>query len=124
MLGYVTIGTNDFKRATHFYDELMAVIGESRLWTTESMAAWGSSRDEPSICITKPFDGELATIGNGVMLALKARSRAEVDALHARAIELGGQDEGPAGSRGTNGFYAGYFRDLDGNKLCFFEMKM
>ena len=72
MLGYVTIGTNDFVRAKQFFDELMAVIGESCLWQTESMAAWGSSRDEPTVCIAEAFDGETATIGNGVMLALNA----------------------------------------------------
>jgi hypothetical protein len=32
------------------------------------------------------------------------------------AVELRGTDEGPAGPHG-DGFYAGYFRDLDDNKL-------
>ena len=36
--------------------------------------------------------------------------------MHARALELGGTDEGAPGERWP-GFYAGYFRDLDGNKL-------
>ena len=117
MIGYVTIGTNDFERAAKFFDELLATIGEKRLWETESMAAWGASRNEPSLCIARPFDGNLATAGNGTMVALRVKNRSEVDALHAKALELGGKDEGPVGPRGSNGFYGGYFRDLDGNKF-------
>ena len=117
MIGYVTLGTNDFAKALNFYDQLLALVDEKRLWSTDSMAAWGVSRDLPSLCISKPFDGADATIGNGMMVAIKVSSREQVDAVYAKAIELGGTDEGPAGTRGTNGFYAGYFRDLDGNKL-------
>ena len=69
----------------------------------------------------KPADGKVATVGNGVMVALMAESPQQVDALYAKAIELGATDEGAAGPRGDR-FYAGYFRDLDGNKLNFFCM--
>lgn len=117
MIGYVTVGTNSFDEAVNFFDELMAVLGEKRLWKAESMAAWGLSRDVPSFCIAKPFDGDSATVGNGVMIALKAASQEQVNAVHAKAIELGGKDEGPVGQRGNSGFYGGYFRDLDGNKF-------
>jgi predicted lactoylglutathione lyase len=72
--------------------------------------------------VLTPFDGKPATVGNGVMVALYVDSRAKVDALHARALELGGSDEGAPGPRGDSGFYAGYFRDLDGNKLNAFTM--
>jgi predicted lactoylglutathione lyase len=117
MIGYVTLGTNDFEKALSFYDQLLVLLDEKRLWSTDSMAAWGISREQPSLCISKPFDGSGATTGNGMMVAIKVNRREQVDAVHAKAIELGGTDEGPAGVRGTNGFYAGYFRDLDGNKL-------
>jgi len=117
MIGYVTLGTNGFEKAMQFYDELMTALGESRLWHTDSMAAWGLSRDVPSLCIATPFDENPATIGNGVMVALKVDSSDQVDAVYAKAMELGATDEGAPGARGTNGFYAGYFRDLDGNKL-------
>ena len=63
----------------------------------------------------------LATVGNGVMVALAMKSAADVDRVYAKAIALGATDEGPAGSRGDS-FYAGYFRDLDGNKLAAFFM--
>lgn len=122
MIGYVTIGTNDLDRAAGFYDQLMAVIGAGRFMETEQFIAWAVAPDQPGISVTKPFDGDKATVGNGMMVALAVDSPAKVDAVYAKAIELGGADEGPAGPRGDSGFYAGYFRDLDGNKLSAFCM--
>ncbi|MCM8594840.1 VOC family protein [Accumulibacter sp.] len=119
MIGYVTLGTNDLPRAAAFYDALLGELGARRLWEFERGIAWGVAADRPSLGILKPFDGHAATVGNGVMVALVAVSREQVDRVHARAIELGGKDEGPVGLRGGN-FYAGYFRDLDGNKLNVF----
>lgn len=117
MIGYTTLGTNQFEQALNFYNELMKLLGEKLLWKTDSMAAWGPSRDDPAFCITKPFNGSSASIGNGVMIAFKVTTAEEVDLFHSKAIELGGSCEGKPGKRGENGFYAGYFRDLDGNKL-------
>jgi predicted lactoylglutathione lyase len=122
MIGYVTIGTNDLERGAKFYDELLAEIGAKRFMEEERFIAWAVSPGEPSLAITKPFDGNTATVGNGVMVALVVETPNQVDALYAKAIELGATDEGPAGPRGESGFYAGYFRDLDGNKLNFFCM--
>jgi len=117
MVGYVTIGTNDFQRALAFYDALFEAIGTKRLWTHGEMAAWARSREEVALCVTVPYDGADATVGNGVMVALRLDNRSQVRALHARALELGATDEGAPGPRGSHGFYGAYFRDLDGNKL-------
>lgn len=120
MLAYATLGTNDLPRASAFYDELLAIIGARRFMEEETFIAWGNSETGAGLGITRPFDGNAATVGNGVMIALEARSREQVDALHAKALELGGTDEGAPGPR-MDWFYAAYFRDLDGNKLnvCF-----
>ena len=122
MIGYVTIGTNDIEKAAGFYDRLLAVIGAARFMETDHFIAWSVAPDKPGVSVTKPFDGKKATVGNGMMVALAVGSPAMVDAVHAKAIELGGADEGAAGPRGDSGFYAGYFRDLDGNKLSAFCM--
>lgn len=122
MIGYVTIGTNDLERGAKFYDELLAEIGAKRFMEEERFIAWAVAPGEPGLAITKPFDGNAATVGNGVMVALAVETPKQVDALYAKAIELGATDEGPSGPRGEGGFYAGYFRDLDGNKLNFFCM--
>ena len=119
MIGYVTLGTNDLQRAAGFYDALLAEIGAKRTWDLGRGIGWGVAKDKPSLAIMKPYDGQPATVGNGVMVALVVDSHEKVDRVHRKALELGGKDEGPAGPRGK-GFYAGYFRDLDGNKLNVF----
>lgn len=117
MIAYTTLGTNDLERAARFYDALLSVIGGKRMMEEPGyFIAYGNSKDGAGLGITVPFDKQPATVGNGTMVALEARDRAQVDALHARALELGGTDEGAPGER-FPGFYAGYFRDLDCNKL-------
>lgn len=119
MIGYVTIGTNDLARAAAYYDALLGELGAKRMMETEQFVAWSVKPDQPGLGVTKPFDKKPATVGNGVMVALMVDGAAKVDALHRKALQLGGSDEGAPGPRGE-GFYAGYFRDLDGNKLNFF----
>ena len=121
MIGYVTIGTNDLARAARFYDELLALLGAKRGWETDKFIAWTTGPGAPMVSVIKPYDGQPATVGNGMMVALSAKSKAQVDEVYKNALALGGKDEGPAGPRGDD-FYAGYFRDLDGNKLCVFFM--
>ena len=116
MIGYVMLGTNKFDAAAKFYDDLLGSIGASRMMESDRFIAWSAGQHSPAISICKPFDGNAATVGNGVMVAIPAGSREKVDALYAKAIELGGTDEGAPGQR-SDTFYAGYFRDLDGNKL-------
>ena len=119
MIGYVTLGTNDLPRAAAFYDALLAEIGAKRLWESERGIAWGVTWDKPSLGVMKPYDGQPATVGNGTMVALVVLQPDQVDAVYKKAMALGAKDEGPAGPRGE-AFYAGYFRDPDGNKLCVF----
>ena len=121
MIGYVTLGTNDLPRAAAFYDALLGEIGGTRMMDTERFVAWVVDPKQPGLCIAKPFDGNPASVGNGTMIALAMKSTDLVDTMHAAAIALGATDEGKPGPRGS-GFYAGYFRDLDGNKLNFFCM--
>ena len=121
MLGYVTLGTNDLARAAKFYDAIAAELGVSRMMENEQFVAWGVPGGSAGIGLTKPFDGKPATVGNGVMAALAAKDRAQVDRLYNLAMSLGAQDEGAPGER-FPGFYAAYFRDPDGNKLNAFAM--
>lgn len=121
MIGYVTLGTNDLARAAVFYDAIAKELGTGRMMEWPGAIAWGTPGGGAGIGLTKPFDGNAATIGNGVMVALEAKSKEQVDRLHELALSLGGTCEGPPGPRGE-GFYAAYFRDLDGNKLNAFIM--
>ncbi|MCA9656894.1 MAG: VOC family protein [Myxococcales bacterium] len=121
MIGYVTLGTHDLDRAAAFYDALLAEIGAKRMMSSDRFIAWTASPRSPGLSVTYPHNGEPATVGNGTMVALVVDSRDKVDRLHAKALELGGTDEGAVGERSPQ-FYAGYFRDLDGNKLNVFCM--
>lgn len=121
MIGYVTVGTNDLARAARFYDALAAEMGVGRMMDFDTFIAWGVPGGGAGIAATKPFDGAPATVGNGVMIALEAKDKAQVDRLYAIALEHGGTCEGAPGPRGDT-FYAGYFRDPDGNKLNAFIM--
>ncbi|MFA5990285.1 MAG: VOC family protein [Sphingomonas sp.] len=129
MIGYTVLGTNNIDAARAFYDGLLGSIGATRIMEfgedLGGFTMWGTGWDKPSIALTRPYDGNAATAGNGNMVALVVDERAKVDALHAKALELGGSCEGPPGLRGQEGaqaFYGAYFRDLDGNKLCAFRV--
>ena len=125
MIGYVTLGTNDIDKSAEFYDQLLGSIGAGRFIETDQFIAWSTAPDQSGISITKPFDGQPATVGNGVMVAIILDSTEKVDAFYHKAIELGATCEGAPGPRGElSGFYAGYFRDLDGNKLNAFHFEM
>ena len=122
MIGYVTLGTTDLARAAVFYDAIAAEMGTGRMMEFDTFIAWGTPGGAAGIGLTKPADGNVATVGNGVMVALQAQDTAQVDRIYAIALEKGGVCEGPPGPRGDT-FYAGYFRDLDGNKLNAFVME-
>ena len=126
MIGYVTVGSNDLDKARGFYDSLMPVLGAGRIMEFgDNFTMYGTGMGKPGLAVCKPYDGNGATAGNGNMASIVCDSRARVDALHAKAMELGGSDEGAPGVRGEEGpqaFYGAYFRDLDGNKLCAFRI--
>lgn len=113
------VGSNDIKKATEFYDSLFALLGVKKLYDAGTFVAWGIDQKNPMFCVSKPYDGNEATVGNGVMIAIPAKSQEEVSMLHAKALELGAKNEGDPGDR-QGGYYCAYFRDLDGNKLNFY----
>ena len=121
MIGYVTVGTNDLERSAKFYDALAAEMGTARMMEFDSFIAWGTAGGGAGIAATKPYDGNAASVGNGTMVAFEAKDNDQVHRLYDIALANGGSDEGAPGPRG-DGFYAGYFRDPDGNKLNAFVM--
>lgn len=122
MIGYVTIGTNDLDRAKQFYDQVLEPLGGKRTFANgDRMQFYGSSAVPGMIALSKPYDEQPATAGNGTMFGLPATSTAQVDAAHAAALAAGATCEGEPGPR-TPAFYGAYFRDLDGNKICVFKM--
>ena len=123
MLGYSTIGVNDMDRALAFYDALLGEIGAKQLFGMDRIKFYGTGPDSAKLAVCIPYNEEAQSPGNGNMVAIDGGGRENVDKLYAKAIELGATDEGEPGER-MPVFYGAYVRDLDGNKLCFFEMKM
>jgi len=118
MIGYVSVGTNDWNRALGFYDALMSELGAKRVMDYETFVAWSLGKGQPGFALAQPHDKKPATVGNGSMVAIQVDKPAQVEALYKKALSLGATDEGPPGDRGDN-YYGAYFRDLDGNKLNF-----
>jgi len=118
MIAYTTIGVADMERAKAFYQSLLEDLGVTVMMDLGRLAALGTPDGGTMLAVCTPFDGGAPDPGNGNMVAIPAGSREGVDKLHARALELGGTDEGAPGER-MAGFYGGYFRDPDGNKFCF-----
>ena len=123
MFSYIMLGTNDLPRAITFYDPLMDMLGYPRGGRNEDVAWWGvfNGNNTTALGIGRPFDKQDATTGNGVMVALIARSAEHIQQLHALALNQGGTDEEAPGLRPHygEGFYSAYVRDPDGNKLAF-----
>ena len=98
----------------------IAEVGGKRAMEVDRVILYAGAEGTPFFCIGEPYNGEPATVGNGTMVALVADSPERVDRIYNKAMELGGSCEGPPGKR-MDGFYAAYFRDLDGNKLNAFH---
>jgi hypothetical protein len=122
LIGYIMLGTNDLPRAEKYFDALLSELDAKRVTGDPGrFTAWSNGKGRPMLCVTVPHDKKPSTVGNGVMVALEAGSRANVDKVYARAISLGSKDEGAPGER-SPGFYGGYFRDLDGNKFVAYHL--
>ena len=122
MIGYVTIGTNDMDRAVAFYDALLGELGGQQMFGMDRIKFYGTGPGSPMLAVCIPYDEAEQHQGNGNMVAIPA-DRENVDKLYKKALELGATCEGEPGER-MPVFYGAYVRDLDGNKLCFYEMKM
>jgi catechol 2,3-dioxygenase-like lactoylglutathione lyase family enzyme len=121
MFSYVTLGTNDIARARAFYDAALAPLGLPRIegYDDDRSSAWGTRDPGPHLWVTVPFDDRPASVGNGVMVSFLAETPEAVMAFHAAALAQGGSNEGDPGLRPHYGpgFFAGYVRDPDGNKI-------
>lgn len=128
MIAYLSVGASDIARAKRFYTAFLPALGYG-LEESEEGLSFALTRKSPScpalpeFYVNPPFDGGLASAGNGSMVAFEASDQAQVRALHAAALAAGGSDEGAPGFRAAYGprFYVGYLRDPQGNKIALFS---
>lgn len=121
MIGYTMVGTKDIKSSGSFFDKVLGILGAKRTMDYENFIVWSITPDQPSFSVCLPYDGNEASVGNGVMTAFNAMSPEQVKEVYDCALENGGTDEGAPGERTTPGFYIAYFRDPDGNKFAVFN---
>lgn len=119
MIAYTTVGSNDLQAAASFYNAIFDALGVKKIFNSERFITWGTDEQSPMFGIVKPYNKQMATAGNGTMIAIAAGNTNNVNHAHAQALSLGASNEGDPGLRGTN-FYCAYFRDLDGNKINLF----
>ncbi|MFZ1990166.1 MAG: VOC family protein [Alphaproteobacteria bacterium] len=123
MLGYVTIGALDTQESMKFYDPVFAAISYERKFFDKGWAGYGpKGSDSQDVFLCPPANGQPARAGNGIMIAFKAKTKAEVDAAYEAGLGSGGADEGKPGPRPADSktFYGAYMRDPVGNKICVF----
>jgi catechol 2,3-dioxygenase-like lactoylglutathione lyase family enzyme len=116
MFSHTMLGVSDLERAVAFYTPIAEILGWRQYVhrPEDGWAGWQPGQADD------PFNGAVPHPGNGTMLALDARTCAQVDKCHALAMASGGRDEGAPGLRPHYhpDYYGAYFRDLDGNKIC------
>jgi catechol 2,3-dioxygenase-like lactoylglutathione lyase family enzyme len=117
ILSHVSIGTNDYERATAFYDRVLATLGCRRIMEHAGAVAYG--KRYPEFWLQEPLDGAPASVGNGSHFSFMAASKVAVDAFYRAALEAGGVDDGAPGPRPDYGepYYGCFVRDLDGHKI-------
>ena len=116
-MNYSVLGINNMEASIKFYDSLFEQTELSQVLSAERMTFWQC--EDFAFAIAIPFDEEPASNGNGTMIGLCVGSTEEVKRLHKKVIELGGTCEGEPNQRGPR--FSAYVRDLDKNKICFFE---
>lgn len=127
MIGYVTVGVDDLAKAEAFYSSLLLRLGYGLEVSDEglSYSLSGPSTEQnapPDFYVKPPFDGQPASAGNGTMVAFQVATQTLLRDLHAAAVAAGGRDEGAPGFRASYGagFYVGYLRDPQGNKIALY----
>lgn len=122
MIGYTTLGSDDFAGAGAFYDGILGELGAQRMMDDDHIILWATAAGAGMFAVIKPFNEQPATVGNGTMVAFAVESQAQVEKLYNKALTLGATDEGEPGPRGDSGMIFGYVRDPQGNKLAFYCM--
>lgn len=121
MISHTMLGTNNLKKAEKFYFEVLGKIGGVQIYKSETVVFWEFEGGGSKFALTVPFDGELATNGNGTMVAFNLSSPNKVDEVFSAALKLGASSEGEPGERNNGAYYGAYFRDLDRNKIAIFH---
>jgi catechol 2,3-dioxygenase-like lactoylglutathione lyase family enzyme len=116
MIDHVGFAVADYERSKSFYEQALAPLGFTLLIEFSGAAAGFGRRAAGRPSFFLEADGE--PVRGRLHIALRAESRAQVDAFHAAAVEAGGIDNGAPGLRWYHSdYYGGYVLDPDGNNI-------
>lgn len=116
MFSHVVVGADDLEAAKAFYDAALGALGHQPGNLMPDRVIYAS--EAGILMVTKPYDGNGASFGNGITIGFNAPGAQAVDAFHAAGLLAGGSDEGAPGPRpAIPGSYAAYLRDPTGNKV-------
>ena len=117
IMSHISVGTNDFDKATRFYDRILGALGARRVLEHPGAVAYG--KQYPEFWVQTPIDGKPAQVGNGTHFGFFAADKAAVDAFYRAALAAGAEDDGPPGPRKEYGapYYGCFVRDPDGHKI-------
>ena len=116
MIDHVSVSVRDLKRAAAFYEAVLATLGYTKRDDRPATVGFGKTYSEFWINLRAGITRET---NPGNHIALRAKSKDAVDAFHAIALAHGGVSDGAPGLRGnaSEGYYAAFIRDPDGNKI-------
>jgi catechol 2,3-dioxygenase-like lactoylglutathione lyase family enzyme len=113
LIDHVVLNVSDYAASKAFYDAALEPLGFGVVMEFEGMCGWG--RDgKPWLWIA-----ERGEPSRGTHVAIRADSRAHIDAFHEAALAAGGRDHGPPGLREHYHptYYSAFALDPDGNNI-------
>ena len=118
MIDHISVAVRDLVIAERFYTAVLAPLGLSKVRDLPD-AAIGFGKKYPEFWINKREAMAPVADDSGVHICLRAPDVASVDAFHAAALKEGGASDGEPGPRPhySNGYYAAFVRDPDGNRI-------
>ena len=117
MIDHVSFAVSDLARSGTFYDAVLGEIGLLRLVTRAGTIGYG--KRYPEFWINARPAMAAIPEGTGSHVCLRATDRTAVEAFHATALSLGGQDAGMPGEReaAVTTYFGAFILDPDGNKI-------
>lgn len=115
MIDHITIAVSDLERSKLFYEKTFAALGY-RLAFGEERIFWAFDVDDGLFEIMQsPSKPPLTR----VHVALRVKSKADVDEFYRAALAAGATDNGPPGPRPqyTPNYYACFVLDPDGYNI-------
>jgi catechol 2,3-dioxygenase-like lactoylglutathione lyase family enzyme len=117
VIDHVSVAVRDLTVAARFYETVLATLGYTKLIVRPGTAGFG--KKYPEFWLNERQSMSIADPDSGAHICLRASDTRSVDAFHAAALAAGGLSDGAPGRRPeyTEGYYAAFVRDPDGNKI-------